>query len=51
VTGARAAAQAAPAGPAPAAANQASDDLGRLEALHNSGQLSDTEFAAAKTRW
>jgi len=46
-TGARAAAPAVPAGPAP---NQAVDDLERLVALHDSGQLSDSEFAAAKTR-
>ena len=46
-TRARAAASAVPAGPAP---NQAVDDLERLVALHDSGQLSDAEFAAAKTR-
>jgi len=38
---------ASPAGPAP---SQAIDHLERLAALHNSGQLSDTEFATAKTR-
>jgi hypothetical protein len=46
-TGARAAALAVPAGTAP---NQAVDDLERLVALHDSGQLPDSEFAAAKTR-
>jgi hypothetical protein len=30
--------------------NQALDDLERLVALHDSGQLSDSEFAAAKTQ-
>jgi hypothetical protein len=40
----------APAPAAPAAPNQAIDDLKRLVALHDSGQLSDAEFAAAKTR-
>src|SRR4051794_6533876 len=30
--------------------NQAVDELDRLAALHDSGQLSDTEFAAAKTK-
>jgi hypothetical protein len=38
---------AAPAVPAP---SDAIDDLERLVALHDSGQLSDSEFAAAKTR-
>jgi hypothetical protein len=38
---------ASPAGPAP---SQAIDHLERLAALHDSGQLSDTEFATAKTR-
>jgi hypothetical protein len=46
-TGAPAAAPAAPAGPA---RSEAVDDLERLAALHDSGQLSDSEFAAAKTR-
>ena len=32
------------------APDEAVDDLERLAALHDSGQLSDTEFAAAKTR-
>jgi hypothetical protein len=45
--GAPAASPAAPAGPAP---SQAIDHLERLAALHDSGQLSDTEFATAKTR-
>jgi hypothetical protein len=35
---------------APAAPSQAGDELERLAALHDSGQLSDTEFATAKTR-
>jgi hypothetical protein len=43
-TGAPAAAPAVPAG------SEAVDDLERLVALHDSGQLSDSEFAAAKTR-
>jgi MFS family permease len=38
---------AAPAVPAP---RQPVDELERLAALHDSGQLSDTEFATAKTR-
>jgi len=38
------------ASPAPAAPNQAIADLERLVTLHDSGQLSDTEFATAKTR-
>jgi hypothetical protein len=46
-TGAPAAAPAVPAGPA---RSEAIDDLERLVALHDSGQLSDSEFAAAKTR-
>src|SRR4051794_15429238 len=45
-----AASPAAPAGPAPAAPSQAVDELERLAALHDSGQLSDTEFATVKTR-
>jgi hypothetical protein len=45
--GAPAASPAAPAAPAP---SQAIDHLERLAALHDSGQLSDTEFATAKTR-
>jgi hypothetical protein len=45
--GAPAASPAAPAGPTP---SQAIDHLERLAALHDSGQLSDTEFATAKTR-
>jgi hypothetical protein len=49
-TGTRVATQAVPAGPAPAAPSRSVDDLERLVALHDSGQLSDTEFAAAKTR-
>jgi hypothetical protein len=43
------AAQASP-DPAPAVPSQAIDDLERLVTLHDAGQLSDTEFAAAKTR-
>src|SRR4051794_14870220 len=35
---------------APAAPSQTSDELERLVALHDSGQLSDTEFATAKTQ-
>src|SRR4051794_26971991 len=45
---ARGAVQAVPLSPAPAAPSEATDDLVRLVALHDSGQLSDTEFAAAK---
>jgi hypothetical protein len=45
-----AASPAVPVGPAPAAPSQAVDDLERLVTLHDSGQLSDTEFATAKTR-
>ena len=41
---------AAVAAPAVPARSEAVDDLERLVALHDSGQLSDTEFAAAKTR-
>src|SRR5439155_11910601 len=44
--GAPAAAPAVPAGPP----NQAIDHLDRLVALHDSGELTDTEFATAKTR-
>src|SRR3954464_1010797 len=43
---ARGAGQAVPVSPAPAAPSEATDDLVRLVALHDSGQLSDTEFAA-----
>jgi hypothetical protein len=39
-----------PGASAPAAPSQTSDELERLVALHDSGQLSDTEFATAKTR-
>jgi hypothetical protein len=46
-TGAPAAVQAVPAAAPP---SQATDDLVRLAALHDSGQLSEAEFAAAKTR-
>ena len=42
--------QAAATGPAPAAPSQAIDELERLATLHDAGQLTDTEFAAAKTR-
>lgn len=49
-TGARAAAHAAAGGPAPPAPSQAIVDLERLVVLHDSGQLSDTEFATAKTQ-
>jgi hypothetical protein len=45
-TGARAAAQAVPTAPV---SSQAIADLERLVTLHDSGKLSDTEFAAAKT--
>src|SRR3954467_8398480 len=38
------------ASPAPAAPDPAIADLERLVTLHDSGQLSDTEFATAKTR-
>src|SRR5215212_1983460 len=41
---------ASPAAPTPAAPSQAIDHLERLAALHDSGQLSDAEFATAKTR-
>jgi len=41
---------AAAAAPAVPARSEAVDDLERLVALHDSGQLSDTEFAAAKTQ-
>jgi hypothetical protein len=49
-TGARAAAPAVPAGPAPAAPSGSVADLERLVTLHDSGQLSDSEFTAAKSR-
>ena len=49
-TGGPAAAQAVATGPAPAAPSQAVDNLERLVTLHNSGDLSDAEFAAAKTQ-
>jgi hypothetical protein len=49
-TGARAAAQVAPTGPAPTAASQSIDDLERLVALHDSGQLSDTGVDSSRAR-
>jgi hypothetical protein len=49
-TGAPAAVPVVPAGPARATPSQATDDLVRLAGLHESGQLSGTEFAAAKAR-
>jgi hypothetical protein len=49
-TAARAATQPAATGPAPAAPSQTVDDLERLVTLHDSGHLSDAEFAAAKTQ-
>jgi len=47
---ARARKSTAVAAPAIPAGSEAVDDLERLVALHDSGELSDTEFAAAKTR-
>ena len=49
-TGAHAATPAVPASPPPAAPSQTIDDLERLVTLHDSGHLSDAEFAAAKTQ-
>jgi hypothetical protein len=49
-TGPHAAAQPVATGPAPPAPSQAIADLERLVTLHDSGHLSDAEFARAKTQ-